>query len=78
MSRHPTILAVNAYKAAHPDVDFRGQMIRLDRDENGGYVAVGHEPTPPEVVAEFARCCCHPDQPRGHARNAQGSTKPSL
>ncbi len=78
MSRHPSVLAVNAYKAAHPGVDFAGQSILVERAEDGRYVAIGHEPTPPEVEAAFARCCCHPDQPRGHARNtATSSTKPS-
>lgn len=60
------MLAVSAYKSAHPDVDFTGQSIRLQRLADGGYIAVGHEPTPAYVTAALARCCCHPDLPRHH------------
>jgi len=67
MSLHPSVLAVKAYKAAHPEVDFKGQTVRLTRTADGGYEATGHEPTDPKAEAMLNSCCCHPWLPRHHA-----------
>ncbi len=75
MSRHPSVLAVSAYRAANPGVDFSGQVFLLDRTEDGGYVVTGHAPRD-ERSAMLDRCCRFPDDPRGPALHAPGSTKP--
>lgn len=50
------IAAIRAYKAAHPDVDWTANIVRLKHTADG-FQAIGHELKDPRVEAMLDRCC---------------------
>lgn len=62
---HPMITLGRTYRAEHPDVDWNTHDIGFRRVDSAWEV-IGHRPKDPRVEAMLDRCCCHPDQPRGH------------
>jgi hypothetical protein len=61
VSPHPAAVAAKAYKAAHPDVDFKGQTIYLRLGDEGQWEAYGHgEGARDERSRALDMCCCHP------------------
>ena len=58
------------YMADHPDYDPERHALAVRRIGPGvldGEIT-GHADRDPQIEAIMARCCCHPDQPRGHDR----------
>lgn len=64
------LAAVRQYQAEHPDVDWTTNVVYLRPTERPitaerDWIAVSHQPKDASWD-ELERCCCHPDQPRGH------------
>lgn len=69
---HTMIAAQKAYRADHPEIEADpGQWLILWAMHDGGKTHItGHRlKTDADHAADerLDRCCCHPDQPRGHA-----------
>lgn len=66
------IAARGRYAADHPDFDpQRHDLISEPRSDDwhdpDAFEITGHRDKDPQIEAILARCCCHPDKPRGHS-----------